>query len=609
MDADRSRKLQELIILKERMGDIEGAAQLQVEFNREKKGLNAAPKRDPLQDVPMGGYAGGLVTMGAGFDRLKTGVQELGMMGANALVPPAGGPANLEQLRGDYAQRREAYEPLKERLGGSATLGEIVGETAPFVGLPVPAILRGGASLFENPGFMGRTADAAARLVPEFMAGGAESAIPIDPEQGRMSRFMEDGATAAIGGRIVDKLSARANAKRNVFRDPEVQGMFDMSNEAGIPLRAGRLKDQLAAADDFAASKTSSRMPGEIGEDIVEGATSGIQSLKNDFNTSYNMLFGAMDRYGADTTALVPKLQTMLAKEQARGSHRSDRLIGEIQKWIDTPDQGLTVQKLHEFRTSLKGTINSLDPAEIARGDSWRDLEKEVTDQIYLVADSINPQFGATLKNLDTWYYEDLAKLNRAPGVQAALGENPSPVQVANWFTSSPTPFKRQLFDTLTNTGKEAVLESVWNNAYRAASKGKEFSPLNYAKYVESNSESVKAYMSPQDFKAYENTGKLMRYLATEGKTADINTLDLIRGYPFYYKKAAEAFRKANWRWKMSQAPEDIRPGSPEMETFYRGVLRSLMIQDSSELGEGFGSLLDRESLQGQGPLRREYQE
>ena len=607
-NSERESQLQELIILKRRLGDTEGAAQAQVQLNRERKGLESAPKPNPnpLQHVPMGGYAGGLVTMGAGFDRLVTGARELGMMGANALVPPAGGPQNLENLRGDYARRREVYDPLAEQLGGSATLGEMVGETAPFVGLPVPTILRGGASLFENPGIMGKVTDSVARLMPEFVAGGAESAIPID-EQGRVSRFAEDGATAALGGRLVDKMSQRANARRGKFTDPNVSEMFQLGEEAGVPIRSGSLKDQLAAADDFAAGKTTSRMPGEIGEDIIAGAQEGVAKVKRDFKDQYSQLWGALDQYGADVSALRPTLGAMLATEKARGSHASKPLMNELKRWIETPDEGLTVEKLHEFRTALKGRINALDPAEISRKDSWLQLEKEVTDQIYSTADAISPQLAGTLKNLDTWYYEDLGKLQRAPGVKAALGENPSPVQVANWFTSNPTPFKKQLFNSLTDTGKDAVLESVWNNAYRAGSKGKEFNPLNYARYVEDHAESAKGYMTPQDYKAFLNTGKLMRYIASEGKTADFHLSDMIRGYPFYHKKAVEGFRKANWRWKMSQAPEDIRPDSPEMETFYRGVLRSLMIQDASELGEGYGSLLGREEQEVQPPLRRGY--
>jgi hypothetical protein len=419
---------------------------------------------------------------------------------------------------------------------------------------------------------------------------------------------MEGGASAAVTNRIVNAMSRRANAKRGIFEDPEVQSLHNTGQEMGILVRRGSLEDQIASAESYTANMASARMPGEIGEDIVEGARTGLSQVAGDFETSYNMLFGAMDRHGADTSALTPKLRSMLAQEQARGSHSSDKLMQEIDRWINTPSEGLTIEKLHQFRHALRTRMDALDPAEIARKDSYGELERAISDHIFLQADSISPGYGEALRNLDRWYYEDLARLRRAPGVQAALGENPSPTQVANWFTSSPTPFKKQLFDSMSDTGKEAVLETAWNNAYQAGMRGRQFNPLSYAKYIESSAESMKAYMSPTDYQAYINTGKVMRHIAGEGRTADNSLLRMIRGFPFMYRAVGDAIRRSNWRWALSQAPADIRPGSPEMETFYRGLIRSLAIQDGGDLSEGFGDTFGQVREEAtQAPLRMEF--
>jgi hypothetical protein len=612
---EKKAKLQELVDLYSQQGDVERAAQINVQLNQLVRSMGPGRPQGAtnLPNVPNialkipgtdieyvnnpeggeGGYGGGLVAMGAGVDRLVTGAKDLALQVGGRVAPPYMVDEARGRLNEDYQRRRETYAPLREELGGPASLGEMAGETAPFVGAPIPRIARGGVvALDATSGLLARGADYIGRMMPEFLAGGTESALPL-PEEGetRTGNLIAGGASAAGMKGVTDLWSRRANAARGLYAEPHLQDLADLANDAGIPNRRGTLKDQLEKAGEFAAGYSSGRMPGEVGQDIVEGAQAGVEATKKDFQTAYGMLFGAMDRYGADTQSLVPKLQQILSKEQARGSHRSDALIGEIEKWIKTPDmaQGLTVEKLHQFRHTLRQRMDSLDPAEISRMDSWKELERTVGDHIAQQADAIHPGFGQTLKDLDTWYYEDLAKLRRAPGVQAALGENPTPSAVASWFTSSPTPFKRQLFDQMTPTGKNAVIESIWNNAYTQAGRKKEFDPLRYAQYVEKTSETAGQYMNPQDLEAFTNAGRLMRHIATNGRTADIRFLDLVRGYPFVFKKGAEAIRKANWRWRLSQAPDDIKPGSPQMENFYRGILRSLAIQDLTDLGEATG--------------------
>lgn len=541
-------------------------------------------------------YTAGLTFMGRGFDNLLTGLEQIALKAGEEFGPgivPHLSRFGLDQLEEQREREDAVYQPLKERYGASASIGEFVGESAPFLGIPA-----GRAEAI--PGWIGRMAErpivgAPLRAAPEAALGGAQETSYYDSgraERGASVATDAAGEAAGMAGAAslaTDYLSRRANIRRGRMGD-RLQEVYDMGAEEGVPIRTGSLEDQLRAASDAAVKRTTSQGDSVLGQEAIGALETGVAAQAGDFQTAYDMLFQSLDQYGASGSRIKSRAQKLFKEEQARGSMANSGLMSEYRRWMDMPDDQLTIQRLHEYRSGLRDRMKALGPESGSKVRDYQRLEQMVSSEIAREAERIAPGAGDALKNLDSWYYEDVAKIRRMPGVTAALGENPTPANFLNWLMTKPNPGKRQAFQLMTESGQNAVKEAAWNRAFRQGMRGKEFSPLAYARYIEDNTETMAQYFQPEELLEFTNLGKLMRHIATEGKTADNNLLRLLRGFPFMYRAVTDAYRRSNFRYALRHAPPDIRPGSPEMETFYRGLIRSIVIQDEATL-EDFGAI------------------
>lgn len=526
-------------------------------------------------------YTAGLTFLGRGADNIVKGMERLALKGGEAMgmLHPELSRIGQEQLASQREREDAVYQPLKEKYGASATLGEFVGESAPFLNLPV---LRAE----QIPGAVGRMAErtfvgAPLRAAPEAALGAAQetSHYPTDPLASDGGRATEAAGAAGVMRLGTDYLARRANIRRGRM-DEDVQEFYDIGAEEGVPVRRGTTEDQIGSAQAAGARRSTQAGDAALGAEAVGSLQTGMAAREGDFETAYGMLFGTMDEYGANPSRIKAKAQRLFETEKAHGTMANSDLMSEYRKWMDMPDEDLTIETLHKYRQDLRTRMRALPAESRNKAAQFQQLEDMVSREIHSEADRISPGLGDALKNIDNWYYEDIARIRRMPGVKGALAENPTPANFLNWMIGTPGPGKRAAFDALTPQGQKAVKEAMWNRAYKSGLKGKEFNPLQYAKAVEKQIESAEMFMEPEEVLQFRNLGKLMRHIAGEGKSADNNILRLIRGFPFMYRAVGDAVRRSNFRYNLSHAPPDIRPGSPEMERFYRGLIRSIAIQD-----------------------------
>lgn len=545
----------------------------------------------------------GVIFMGRGFQNLLDGLSQIGTNLAERtgeLTSLGIMPETAEYQRRQLAQRRASEDPaygaLVEKYGpGSALVGELVGETAPFVMTPVPRVVGGFASrpLLGMP----------LRASPEASVGALEGQLRYyEPDESRAEGATGDAVAAALTRGIAERFARRSNAARGIMEDDELTELHQLGREMDVPVREGFPEDQAQAAARVAGERTVAEYPGALAEEAVQDLQGQISQRASDFAGAYDSLFAATAAGRVNLAPLKNQIQGLMEQEMARGSHARNALTAEYRKWLDTPEDALTPQKLQEFRTGLRETIRGLPGEQREAADALSNLENMVTDTLVSEMDRAVPGAGAMLRNMDTWYYEDLARIRRMPGVTGALRENPTPQNFMSWLIGKPSGQKRQVFDMLSDTGKDAVRASFWNAAWRKANQTPGFKPLQYAKFLEDNMETATEILEPLEAAAVKNTAKLFRHIGGEGKAADVSFWNFIRGFPFLYRSAAQNLKKSNFLYMMSNASPDLKPGSPAMDRFYRGVLRNLAISDAEEVREGY-SQTATEAQEAIGPL------
>lgn len=564
-----------------------------IEEKAEKAAVNAAPD-----------YQSGLIFLGRGFDNLMKGSERIALKGmeqlggVNPLLPMLG-RFGQEEIAEQREMEDRVYEPLADKYGASSTLGEIAGETAPFLNLPIMRVesLPGRVGEFASRTFLG----APLRASPEAVVGGVEGALPYQgPDDDLASRGAESGAGAAVGRLATDYLARRANVRRGRL-DDDIQEFHNLGKEYDVPVRRGELEDQLDAARRATGERASERGTAALAQEVTSDFTRQMANREGNFRKWREAIFENVDTM-ADTAPIRRMADTMHKAEKSRGTMADSGIMKEYSRWANMPEN-VSVKELHQFREDLRGRIRSDGP----RADQWAEFEERVSDSIYRAADKLSPGMGDALKNMDNWYYTDLERIRKMPGVRGALSENPTPQNFLNWLITKPDAQKMDVFNALSDSGKKAVREAMWNHAFRVGARGREFNPLGYAKYVESNLETARQLMPDDEVRAFENLGKLMRHIDSRGKTADNHMLRLLRGFPFMYRAVTDAVRRSNFRYLMSHAPPDIRPGSPAMERFYRGVIRALMVQGEGEL-EAYPQMMGEAVDEGK-PLVRDLSE
>ena len=209
-----------------------------------------------------------------------------------------------------------------------------------------------------------------------------------------------------------------------------------------------------------------------------------------------------------------------------------------------------------------------------------------MTDTLQKGMEKAVPGSGQLLSNLDDWFYNDVAKLRRIPQVRNALGENPMPQNLVQYLLTKPNNEKIQIFNALSDKGKDALKEAFFSSAFRRGNSGREFNPNTYAKFLEDNRDTIDVLM-PEESTAMANLAKVMRHAAGEGRSQDASLWNAIRGFPFIYRSVIQNVRRSNAMYFLQNASPDLRPGSPEMERFYRSFLRNLAVAGPDRVSEG----------------------
>ncbi len=598
-------ELQDLLKEAHSRGDREGAMKLMDKIESVKSDIAAyQPTREDavplqtkvrqaqLQAAP--DYTKGLIFMGRGFSNLTEGLEQIGTNLGELAGEKFGVGLSKEQAEAfrEMQQRRmreanSGYRPLAEEYPGSAVFGEIFGETAPFMNLPVPQV---GGALAARP-LLGMPL----RAAPEASVAALEGQVPYaPPESDRATDAQGDALVAALTRGIVERFTRRANANRGLMESEDLTELHELGREMNVPVREGMPDAQARAASSVAEARTTAEMPGALATEVVQDLQGQMAGRQGGFDQAYTALFNSLEGQRVPMSGLKRQIQGMMESEMKRGSHARNELTQEYRKWLDTPEDGLTPGMLQEFRSGLRETIRGLPGEKRQSAEALNALEETVTGTLTREMDRMLPGSGEMLRNMDTWYYEDLARLRRLPGVRGALAENPTPQNFVSWMISKPNDQKMQVFNMLSDEGKDAVRKSFWNAAWRKGNQGAEFKPLQYAKFLEDHLESAQQILEPVEAAAAGNVAKLFRHIAGEGKAADVSFWNFMRGFPFLWRSAAQNIKQSNFMYMMANASPDLKPGSPEMDRFYRSVLRGLVIQDREEVGSGVSGLRDQ---------------
>lgn len=581
--------------------------------------MDALPQEERMktrefQPDPFKGVAG----LGRGVTNLIEGSKQVGghlAEGIGRMTQPDDMDPYLAEtndlMQQEIRQRREredaGYKHLTRGVEGSMLLSEIVGETAPFLGLPVGRLA---GPIGESAPWFARILNPATRALPEVAAGSAEAAIPYAGTEEERGTRAQTGAIGATLGRLgMDYLAKRANARKGVMKTEELQEMHDIGKDYGVPVRSGRYPEQIEAAGQVAEARTGIRTPGALGEEVTADLANEFAAKTGTMDRHYDDIYKRLDEAAGfpllrDSGGRVMKrgsldvspIRTNVAKqfnmEDEFAGMRNEAVMKEYDRWLNMPES-LDMSDLHRFRQGLRDRAPRGDKyAE----DKFAELDAFISEEMARHADDISPGAGKMLRDMDTWYYEDLPRLKEIPAIRELLEKNPSPDQVLRWMHGAPNSTRREISQMMSGIGKAAVGESFWNQAYAAGTRGKQFNPLTYAKYLEQNLDSARMFLPEAEVVAFENLGKVMRHISGEGAAPDVSLLKLIRGYPFYYRAVADRIRQSNFVYMMGNVPANIRPGSPAMDKWYRSFVRGLMIQEQGEgptlpVKEGYSAL------------------
>lgn len=584
------------------------------------RGMFGGEERDPTQavapsftqpspgsDVPPFDPWKGVVFLGRGVDNIVKGYQQMSIDSKEYVGNL--GKEQAGRMREDiYAKRREedsAYGPLKERYPVASMMGEFVGETAPFVMTPVPELTAGVTAVTKTvPMFL----RGMSRMAPESVAAGAEAALPYVPEgESRMDRAV---AGAVMGGAAkvgTDYFAKRANVRRERMKDSEIQEMHDLGKEFDVLVRkpGPRGAGQLDTAERAAEIRMGpDKEAGRMAEDFV----SGVNRRGEDISRQYEDLFDDVDAIGWDKAAgrqsefsavtgdsldvstLRNSIKDLLQTEMDKLGHANPTMVAEYRRWIETPDP-TSLRGLHEFRSGLRRRARGMPAEAGVSSKQMQDLEDTISRQMHKMAELRNPGAGDALERIDNWYYNDVAKFNRIPALKQMFGADPSPSKVQSWLMggkpSDVNAMKKQVWDNLTPDGKEAIIDSIWNDAYNKATRGV-FKPRQYANSLDTKIGHIRELegAGSPNVVEMENLSKLMKHIDGEGKATEFALLKMIRGYPFVYRAVTDQLRMSNFRYMLREASPDIRPGNKAMENFYRGIIRSFAADNEERVSD-----------------------
>ena len=202
--------------------------------------------KETFKDVDLGK---GFVHLGRGMDNLVKGGKQIGidMREGMGLISEEEADAERSEIHKQRLAEKEPYNILAGQNPGAAVLGNIVGETAPFVNLPVPRIA-GSAAPVIGP---------LSRAAPEATAGALEAALPYVPEGESRTERAATGAAGATAGRfITDKLAQRANSAAGNMRTEELTDLEATGRANDVPINRGSPEKQLEAAEAAVGRRT-----------------------------------------------------------------------------------------------------------------------------------------------------------------------------------------------------------------------------------------------------------------------------------------------------------------------------------------------------------------
>lgn len=490
----------------------------------------------------------GLVGLGRGFTDAIEGAKQAGLAVGEKLGLAREGAAQ------GYAEAVRPERELFERgLGNdtAASIGRVVGETAPLLAVPV-----GGAA----------TAGGRVGLAAATGAGtGAIQLVDEDKGQSRLGNTLAGAAIGAGGGVAVEGL-ARVGGKllntvKGTTANPDAKAVLDAGAAHGIPVYAQDVSNNpllrsatttaeqlplvgLAGArqtQQDAAKAAAARFRdqfADVGEDtgnvVQTSLANRTQRLQQVAGKKYDRVAQLADPLGS---VPLPKLQNtvkQLADESKAipdvtgGRGAANQMLEQLDQLAQSGN--LTFSQLRAVRSDLGKSIRELErSASENRFERLRGLQQAkaaITEDLDAFASRSNSgQLKQAWRAADA-FYKNRVVPQRARDIQR-VAEHVNPDEAYSAFLKAGTNQDRakRLYQAIGANGRQAVRYGIVRDAYskaiREGTAGEVFSPAKFAGELERLQGATGVFFKGADKQQLDGLIKVMRHVQRAGQFAE----------------------------------------------------------------------------------------
>ena len=489
----------------------------------------------------------GLVGLGRGFTDAIEGAKQAGLAVGEKLGLAREGAAQ------GYAEAVRPERELFERgLGNdtAASIGRVVGETAPLLAVPV-----GGA------------ATAGGRVGLAAATGAVTGALQLVDEEKGDSR-LQNAALGALGGAAVGTAlegagkvinAVRPKGTTTAYADPNAREVADLARQHNVPLSGADVTRSaiLQRADTLAENVP---IVGTFGFRLKQqdAAKAAAKNFVDQFDTGADVattLRAGLQERGKRVTANANKLYQKVAEvAEPLGVVATDRMNITAKRFLDeasvlpevaqnagvkqileqlSQPGGNTFGQLAKVRATLNSRIDDL----ISGGDfsSARPLkairnalDEDLTDFAHNAGD---PQIKKAYDKANKYFRERVAPTRKADILRSARTDNPDEIYRKFIKYDAGTSMKsgrgqaERLYKALPEKGKAAVrygiVKEAWEKSLSEAAGGEIFSPAKFANTLEKLQGASGVFFPKQDKAQIDGLIKLMHHIKRAGQIAE----------------------------------------------------------------------------------------
>ncbi len=506
--------------------------------------IREGPAIDPAEGLSR--YERTMIGVGRGASGVYQGVKQIGLqLGERAgLVEPGAAAAYTREKEDEHA----LYDKYSEGLGTAGKVGKFVGGA---VAVPIPGVGAGssllgrlatGAAMGAGQGALEFVPKGGSRLTNAAFGGlfgaGAQGLVaePLRYAGGKLVGLLR-GGNSQLTDRAQQALDFAAQHKLPIYYDDLAQsgtarmlGTFadDLPVVGTSGTRNRQAQAAQRAAQDF-ADRFATTSTGRVGDTLRDSAERQLSRAKAVKNELYSRAFEPLNAVGEFD---LPKTQEMAKKmieaEVKKGSLANGGLIGELQRYVDSPK--FNFEGWHGVRSDLGGTIRQKMSGENAV------LSDSATARLKLLKSAMDNELssaassaGAGAKNAwqraDKFYRETMPQYKR--GVVADLLKSKNPDAIADRILngSDNEGIAREIFGALDKSGRADVRATLLTQALDRAKVvqpdgGEVFSPALFARELNRVNKRSEVFFRAEDKAQLDGLKNYMEFVKRAGQHA-----------------------------------------------------------------------------------------